>query len=353
MMDINEVQQLIGQDENQTLEYHAILPASKLLARWICAFANTNGGYIILGITDNKEINGLSPDFKPPAPQTEEALNHLSPKIKDIVYQFITYQNKRLFVVKIEKSQEKIYLDNKVYIREISGKIIEEKHPPKIIFVEGKTDKKIFEKAISLFSSKLDGVEIQTETVYGAGTNWVKDSLISFVINPDKNKGKAIVLVDNDESGVKIHDEIVKHPDYEKENRKQNVKSYVIGNKIKPNYIKLFFQKRVLHSKSDYGIELEKFFPLKYWTYAQSQNWLEDANIAKYKMEYPYTQSALDFALEKGIREEELIFIFSKFKNDCKDKFADYMCSLEEEEQLEAFAEFKPILKEIEKFFEK
>lgn len=63
-MDItNEVAQIIGQEESSTLEYKAVLPPSRNIAQLISSFANTEGGYIILGVSDNLEINGLSEDF--------------------------------------------------------------------------------------------------------------------------------------------------------------------------------------------------------------------------------------------------------------------------------------------------
>jgi predicted HTH transcriptional regulator len=63
-MDItNEVIQIIGQKESSTLEYKAVLPPSRNIAQLISSFANADGGYIVLGVSDNLEINGLSEDF--------------------------------------------------------------------------------------------------------------------------------------------------------------------------------------------------------------------------------------------------------------------------------------------------
>ena len=64
-MDItNEIGSIIGNDENEKLEYKAVLLPSKSLAKLICSFANTLGGYIVLGVSDNKEVNGLSEEFR-------------------------------------------------------------------------------------------------------------------------------------------------------------------------------------------------------------------------------------------------------------------------------------------------
>ena len=46
----DEVSKIIGQPESLTLEYKAVLPPSKSIAQILCAFANTEGGMLILGV---------------------------------------------------------------------------------------------------------------------------------------------------------------------------------------------------------------------------------------------------------------------------------------------------------------
>ena len=108
-MDITEeVYRIIGQPESETLEYKQVLPPSRTIAQIICAFANTNGGYIILGVSGNLEINGLSPDFHANA-ITHKALDLLVPQPK-VHYQYVLIQNKKLFVIKVDKSETLIVL---------------------------------------------------------------------------------------------------------------------------------------------------------------------------------------------------------------------------------------------------
>ncbi|MDD2636218.1 MAG: ATP-binding protein [Bacteroidales bacterium] len=116
MVDItNEIEQIIGNDESNTLEYKAVLPPSKSIAKLICSFANTEGGYIILGVSDNKEINGLSEDFRANS-ITHKAVDLLSPK-PNIHYQYVMHKGKKLYAIKIEKAQVPILLEGKVLIR--------------------------------------------------------------------------------------------------------------------------------------------------------------------------------------------------------------------------------------------
>jgi len=111
----NEVSRIIGQPESSTLEYKAVLPPSKNIAQLISSFANADGGYIILGVTDNLEINGLSTDFNA-CEITHKALGLLSlkPKTYD---QYIVHNDKTLYAIKVEKSDTKISLEGKIYKR--------------------------------------------------------------------------------------------------------------------------------------------------------------------------------------------------------------------------------------------
>lgn len=111
----NEITKIIGQPESSVLEYKAVLPPSKNIAQLISSFANADGGYIILGITDNFEVNGLSEDFHANT-ITHKALDLLSPQ-PQIRYQYVAYKGKKLYAIKIERSPTPISLEGKIYKR--------------------------------------------------------------------------------------------------------------------------------------------------------------------------------------------------------------------------------------------
>ena len=115
-MDItNEVVQIVGQAESSTLEYKAVLPPSRNIAQLISSFANSDGGYIILGVLENLEINGLSEDFHANT-ITHKALDLLSPQ-PQVHYQYVVYNGKKLYAIKVEKSNVSIAIEDKVYQR--------------------------------------------------------------------------------------------------------------------------------------------------------------------------------------------------------------------------------------------
>src|SRR5580693_5350017 len=109
----------IGKPESELLEYKAVLPPAATVAQLICAFANTNGGAIVLGVVDEGKgavvINGLSDEFR--AIQiVRKAIDLLSPA-PSLSYDYILHQGKRLFVIEVHKSSTEISLGGKIYVR--------------------------------------------------------------------------------------------------------------------------------------------------------------------------------------------------------------------------------------------
>ena len=58
-MDLKELRQLVNQGENMHLEFKLKTNHPDKIAREIVAFANTEGGKLLIGVADDKEIKGL------------------------------------------------------------------------------------------------------------------------------------------------------------------------------------------------------------------------------------------------------------------------------------------------------
>ena len=113
-----QVEQIIGQPENQNLEYKAVLPPSKTIAQILCSFANTDGGgLLILGVSEigGLKIAGLSEDFRATS-ITHKAIDLLNPR-PNIDYGYVQSSGKKLFAIKVEKSNDIVSVEGKVYNR--------------------------------------------------------------------------------------------------------------------------------------------------------------------------------------------------------------------------------------------
>jgi predicted HTH transcriptional regulator len=56
------IQKLIEQGENQQLDFKFEISDSRKIARTLCAFANTDGGTLLIGVKDNGRIAGVRTD---------------------------------------------------------------------------------------------------------------------------------------------------------------------------------------------------------------------------------------------------------------------------------------------------
>tara|TARA_R110002051_G_scaffold82101_2_gene146635 strand:- start:78 stop:1154 length:1077 start_codon:yes stop_codon:yes gene_type:complete len=148
----NEIKEILNNKklEGVNIEYKSVLPPARNIARLISSFSNADGGYIILGVSDGFEINGLSQDFHS-NDITHKALDLLSPKAK-IEYQYINYKAKKLYVIKVEKSNTLISLEGKIYKRINNASIL--MNPKTIDFnVDGYTRIKIINEDLNNFKT--------------------------------------------------------------------------------------------------------------------------------------------------------------------------------------------------------
>jgi hypothetical protein len=200
-MDISlEVKTLIGQPENEKLEYKAVLPPARSIAQIISSFANSLGGFLVLGIKESSSgiiINGLSEDFQA-TNVTHKAIDLLSPK-PIVKYENIVFNGKRLYVIKVEKSNEEITLEGKAYIRKGDLSILKNPIPEKTIKNKLQELKDLEDK---LVINKTNGTEAKNSFVnhYQSIVN-IADKLAdilypsSSIVPTDNQEGKILTRI--------------------------------------------------------------------------------------------------------------------------------------------------------------
>jgi hypothetical protein len=109
-------------------------------------------GSLIFGLKDttptSNEIVGLSTDFKI-IEITKNAISLLSPT-PSVTYDWMKIGEKSVFVIKVEKSESAILLDNQKYIRDKSASILEENSLTKTITLNLPAFKKTFAVIIAI-----------------------------------------------------------------------------------------------------------------------------------------------------------------------------------------------------------
>ncbi|MGK7394613.1 MAG: RNA-binding domain-containing protein [Candidatus Cyclobacteriaceae bacterium M3_2C_046] len=108
---------LIGQGENSNIEFKIEEARPENIAREMVAFSNHLGGVLLIGVTDEGKIVGIS------GKDLEEKIANIAREnvVPAINYSAhaVNYEDKKVFIVEIEKGQHKPYqtIDGKYWIR--------------------------------------------------------------------------------------------------------------------------------------------------------------------------------------------------------------------------------------------
>jgi predicted HTH transcriptional regulator len=102
--------------EGQHVEYTTVLPPPFTLARLIAAFANAEGGRLVLGVADDRTIVGLNPDA-PVRLILDDALVLLQPR-PVVTSSLLVINERRIYVIDVKPSPEQVALGGeKVFLR--------------------------------------------------------------------------------------------------------------------------------------------------------------------------------------------------------------------------------------------
>lgn len=114
------IRQLITQPESQVLEFKSYTPDLETVTRLLSAFANADGGTLIVGVREGGEVVGA--DMQRLLRVVERARQTISPPQQLRVYT-PTIDGNQIGVVQIGKSaQAPVFADAGVFIREGTAK---------------------------------------------------------------------------------------------------------------------------------------------------------------------------------------------------------------------------------------
>jgi len=105
-MNRKKVLELIEEGESVHVEFKQRFSTYEKIAKELIAFANTDGGYLLLGIDDNKSIYGIESEKSDYELIKETAEKYCEPPIEFKTYLF-EIENKEIMVVQIEESKRK------------------------------------------------------------------------------------------------------------------------------------------------------------------------------------------------------------------------------------------------------
>ena len=102
-----EAVQTFRQPEGLSIEYKAEVPRAKSLAKECCAFANTNGGLLIVGVADPRE--GVAPTEFPGVPVNPDPVQRIEGMLVNSITPPVRYASKPV-VFQNEEGEERCYV---------------------------------------------------------------------------------------------------------------------------------------------------------------------------------------------------------------------------------------------------
>lgn len=105
-MKARELLELVEEGENSTCEFKRKFSTPEKIARELIAFANTKGGYLIIGVDDDKEIVGVESEKAEAELINDAALNYCEPPI-NINIDYIEIKGKEVLVIEVPESDNK------------------------------------------------------------------------------------------------------------------------------------------------------------------------------------------------------------------------------------------------------
>jgi predicted HTH transcriptional regulator len=104
---VDVLEEIVTLGEGYKTEFKATLPAPLAVAKTICAFSNTKGGNIFVGINDTgMPIGVINKDYE--LNKLEKALPILLPN-PGVLVKVLTYKNSEIILIEVREGSEKPY----------------------------------------------------------------------------------------------------------------------------------------------------------------------------------------------------------------------------------------------------
>lgn len=113
-----DIVEIIKQGENSAIEFKSANVKPESIAKEIIAFANMNGGIILIGVEDDQTITGVSKDKNWEEWVMNIVRNNINPPL-NINFEYNELNDQNIVSILVEKSQNKPHqtIDGKYYIR--------------------------------------------------------------------------------------------------------------------------------------------------------------------------------------------------------------------------------------------
>lgn len=121
IMEQLNIEELIKRPENEELEFKTHMPNKHLIAANAAAFANTNGGQLIIGVREGGQVIGIK-DIEKARKTVEQAIQTVSPVLKPNI-EIVPIQGKSILVAAIPRGNQSPYIVGGRVLQRIGDKL--------------------------------------------------------------------------------------------------------------------------------------------------------------------------------------------------------------------------------------
>ena len=118
MLSAKDIKALVASGEGYNVDFKLRVPAKvRELSQEVCAFANSEGGYVLIGVDDSGRIVGTEID-NPKRSAIQDTIRDISPTLKVDIYQ-VDVDGKIVWVLDVPSGKDRPYvLSGSIYVRE-------------------------------------------------------------------------------------------------------------------------------------------------------------------------------------------------------------------------------------------
>ena len=118
MLNTENIQSLIDSGEGYNVEFKVRVPSKvRELTEEICAFANADGGYLLIGVDDNGQVVGTNLENDKRS-AIQGSISEMSPALRCELYS-VNLGDKTVWVIDVPSGKDKPYIfSGSIYVRE-------------------------------------------------------------------------------------------------------------------------------------------------------------------------------------------------------------------------------------------
>ncbi|MCS6807589.1 MAG: ATP-binding protein [Bacteroidota bacterium] len=152
-----QLKEIIAAGESETVEFKRKFSSDAKIAKELIAFANSKGGYLLIGVDDDKAIVGVRSEKEEIGQLEAVCYYHIDPPL-DPRIEVITIEHKDVIVLQVEESDKKPHR----LVVDAHGRFLDKLHERPVFVREGSTALQASKEVIKVLeaSNGMEGVTL-------------------------------------------------------------------------------------------------------------------------------------------------------------------------------------------------